>query len=149
MPKANAVTITGDDAIVKALDKLPARVRRKVVSQSLRKASKALATQARAIYPKDTGEAKRAIAVRVAPSKVRANVKLIVVFKTTKVTENARNKFFYPAVIEYGSPAANRAPVAPMRRTYDAHGRAVAATATREIADGIDRETAAIAAKGP
>jgi hypothetical protein len=93
---------------------LPAALRGAVLREAVRAGGQVLLDGARRRMPTDTGTARDSLRLKVA--RLSASVE----FDTSTVLANQRggnkrNRYFYPAAIEYG--LEGRLPVAPLRRT--------------------------------
>ncbi len=138
-----SVTVSGDKAVIRALEALPKRVRNKVVRQAVRKGMKLMKERVAANMPVDTGIARSSLVVRVSKMQKRGVVMLDVLYDTEKLARSF-TEHFYPATIEYGAVSQNRKPVAPMRRAFDEEAQSIKDAAMREIAAGAEREAAAL-----
>jgi hypothetical protein len=114
--------------------RLPAALRGAVLREAVRAGGQVLLDGARRRMPTDSGTARDALRLKV------ARVSCSVEYDTQSILANQRggnkrNRYFYPAAIEYG--LENRPPVAPLRRTEDEDGpaaaRAFAATLSHEL----------------
>lgn len=90
--------ITGLKPAIKALKTLDAKVAKKVLRQSMRKALKPMQQAVKAEAPVRTGALKRAIKVRAGKRK-RGQVSVVVAASSKDFT----GKTFYASIIEYGS----------------------------------------------
>lgn len=140
------VRIRGREQVIRSLRELPKNVRGRVVRQAVREGMKAMKGYVSANMPVDTGVARGALVVRASRLQKRGRVFLEVRYDTDKIYESF-STYFYPTTIEYGSAKLHRAPVAPMRRAFDAHARSIRRAVTGEIARGVDREAAREAAR--
>lgn len=134
-----AFSISGDKAVIRRLLALDRKVRNKIVRKAMRDGQKRTAAEARKQMPADKGTARKAIQVRAGKGRrgmIRVNVQL----NTEKILAAARDRFFYPAILEYGSEALHRAAVRPMKVAYDLAGDEARRIAEREILAGIERE---------
>lgn len=138
------ISVLGDKALVKKLNKLPGRVQKKVVRQAMRKAGKPILT-----------EIKQAIgAIRVTgvhTDLLRKNMKLksvkrsrtqvgviIVTPERNVLGINESGKSYWPANIELGT---SKTPAQPfIRDTVDRNRVTAMATIQRELGAGITRE---------
>jgi len=92
------VSLSGFKQLERKLNELPKRIRRKVLSQSLRAGAKIIQAEAKARVPKDTGELRRSIKVRVGKVKNRGDVKIIVITGAG----DFKGDQYYGAFVEYG-----------------------------------------------
>ena len=91
---------------VKDLDakfkKLPDRLQKKILRQSMRIAAKDVKAAVKAAVPKDTGRLRRGIEIK----SIKRSRSLVGVIVRTKTREHfgisADSKWYYPAIIEYG-----------------------------------------------
>lgn len=99
MARGRNVTIEGDRDLQRKLDKLPARLRKRVIRKALREAAKQVQADARAFAPKDSGLLRRQIRVKTNRDRgSRQSAEVYIAWKG--VPEFADG--FYPAYVEYG-----------------------------------------------
>lgn len=139
------VIITGIKAIDKKLKLLAPKVQKKVVRQAMRKGLKIVQAEVKAQVPVDTGTAKKAVKVRATRRRKRGTIELEVVIKAvqgeTIKTGSGGERWFYPAIVEYGH--AKTAPNPFMRRAYEASGEPARQVTMRSLLEGVEREARA------
>jgi HK97 gp10 family phage protein len=127
--------LRGDKAVIRRLNALPKKLRRKVLSQAMRKGMKIVKASVAAAAPRDTGKLARSAKVR-AGKRTRKGVIMIDVVYLTKDFDDKHG--YYPAAVQYGD--STRAPDPYMTRGYDAGKAAAKAVTMAEIRAGIERE---------
>jgi HK97 gp10 family phage protein len=131
-----SVIITGIPQIDRKLKRLPIRIQKKVVRQSIRKSLKVMQAEVVANAPVYTGVTKQNVKVRAVKTRKRGSIELEVKVagddKLYKVQANG-TKVFYPAIVEYKKNAF-------MRRSFDTKGEAVRNLAIQLMKVGVEVE---------
>lgn len=136
------ISLLGDKKLEKQLRKLPNRVEKKVVRQALRAGAKPILAAAKAnvatMTAPQTGRLAKGLQLRaIRRSRGRMGYRV-----ATKPREfygiEPDDKWFYPAVVEYGHPKAAARPF--LRSAFDSHERSSFAIVKREIGVGVERE---------
>lgn len=130
--------IRGIKELERAFKELPKRLANKVVRQAIRKALGPVKTQAMANAPRDTGFLASKIVVRAAAKRRRGVISLEV-----RVGEGSfKGRAFYGAFLEYGTREI--AGLHYMLRAYESQKDQARRTASAMIAEGLEREAAAL-----
>ncbi len=136
-----AVVITGIKSIDRKLRKLPAKVQKKVVRQSMRAGLKLVAQEMKAQVPVASGLTKANVKVRALKKRKRNRIALEVRIGAAEglIAHWASGMpFFYPAGIEYGDREHQPNPFG--RRTYQAKGEAAKQVTMTRMLEGVERE---------
>jgi HK97 gp10 family phage protein len=153
MGKADSfLVIEGDREVIAALNGLADEVARRVTTRAVQKAGVPTLAAARQNMPADSGDAREALTLRKGRNRRRSagRVSFEVVFTNWQaLIEKTRpdnpsgakypEGFFYPAVVEFGSEALNREPVAPLRRAYEETRNEAVRIGLAELAAGVNR----------
>lgn len=140
------ISMYGDRELQKNLDKFSEALQKKIVNRALRKGADHLKQIAAGIVPADTGALRQSLEVRAFTRRHQyargAQLKGYVVEPGTREELGiaADDKYYYPAVLEYGAlDGEYRQPRPFLRPAYD-HGKAGAdRIIVREIRAGIAR----------
>lgn len=142
MPQ-KAIVITGIKSIDRKLRKLPGKVQKKVVRQSMRAGLKIVQQEMKAQVPVDKGPTKANVKVRALKKRKRDRIALEVrvgsapgLIKHWKSGE----PYFYPAGIEYGDSEHQPNPFG--RRSYNAKGETARQVTMVKMKEGVEREAA-------
>jgi HK97 gp10 family phage protein len=136
------IFITGIKRIDKRLKLLPMKLQKKIIRQAIRDGLKIVRAEMEMQVPVDTGLTKENIEIKAFKKRKTGRVGMNVqisgkaagLVKHTK----AGKRFFYPAVVEYGSK--NHPPNPFGRRTFTGAGPAARDLTMQKILDGIERE---------
>lgn len=145
MPTFVDISMLGDKALQRALKRLPIVVERKIVRQAIRKGAKILQAAATANIPRVTGrhtDLLRDVGIKIkAIKRSRGRFGVLIMSPTREELDiPADDKYYWPAVIEFGSPTSPA--YAYERRAKEEKQGEVLALAARVIAGGIIREAA-------
>ena len=110
------IRIEGAKELEKKLTRLPGKVAKKVVTQSLRKGAAIIRKRTKALAPRKTGTLRKSIITRAAKSRRNfPGVKALLQFFNTRkfpqliVHSSSGDRGFYPAAVEYGRAAKGKA----------------------------------------
>lgn len=96
------ISILGDKALTRSFNKLAYKTQRKFTRKALRAGAKVVQQEYKARVPVDSGALKRGIKVR-AGQRSRKYLRInIITPERDKLGISADDKWYYPAVIEYG-----------------------------------------------
>lgn len=132
--------VTGIGRIDRKLAQLPVKIRKKVVRQSIRGGMKLVLASARADVPVDTGLTRANVvlkATRRKAGRIGMNVLVRSAPGLVKAT-GAGKRYFYPAVVEYGS--RDRAANPWMHRVFNRRADPARRQTIRLLEAGLDRE---------
>lgn len=136
MSKAIDITMLGDKALQRRLNRLELKTGRKIVRRALRDAAKIHASAAKAEAPVDTGATKAGIRVRAVTGLRRGNFG---VMSRTGTREEmgipSDSKWYYPAIVEYGTPTTPANPF--MRRAFEQNRQRMIDSIRRDLWSGI------------
>lgn len=147
--------VTGHKVLDLILRRLPTKVQKKVVRQSMRAGLKIIQAEVKSNLPKGTGQRDEkgrfkggripGSAVKVRATKARARNKISLDVRISgrsdpdlKITTPTGYRYFRPAIEEYGD--RNHAPNPFMRRSYESKGRAARDETMRLMLRGAIRE---------
>jgi len=138
------ISLLGDKALTRKLNKLPNRVQKKVVRQSMRKAAKPLLTSIKhaigeiRVTGEHTDRLRRGMKIKsVKRSRSRLGVEIITP-RRQELDIADSDKSYWPANIELGT--RNAPPQKFIRDTVDSNRTQTMGIIRREIASGIIRE---------
>ena len=141
-------TVTGDEAIRRALAALPDRILRKLARKALRVGAKVVQAEAKADAPEGTGRTRRAIKVRAGKRRRKGSISLAVIIGKG----DFKGVDFYGAFEDFGWHTGKRG--SKDRRKVEGKHFMERALATKEteakavisdqIAEGLDREITAL-----
>lgn len=137
-----AIVITGIRAIDRKLKRLPGKVQKKVVRQSMRVGLKIIQQEMKSQVPVDRGLTRQNVKVRsLKRSRKRIAMECRVTTAPGLVAHWASGEpFFYPAGIEFGDSEHQPNPFG--RRSYQAKGQAARDVTMAKMRDGVEREAA-------
>lgn len=142
MAKMVDISLLGDKALQRKLQRLPYAMQKKIVRPSLREAARPMLATAKAIVPVETGRLKKSLKLRA--MKVHRRDQFGVVVFTGKREElgiPADDKSYYPMSVEYGHGGPHPAPAHPfLRPAFDANKEGAKAIIAREIGQRITTE---------
>ena len=133
----SAITIQGAVEISKALRKLPERIAKKVVRQSIREGLKPVKNAVRTEAPYLTGRTKKAVKIKAWKRKkwrIGASVRI--------GAGDYLGETYYAAFVQYGT--VRRAADPFMTRAYEQTGDRAKAETMRLIREGTEREIQAV-----
>jgi Bacteriophage HK97-gp10, putative tail-component len=136
-----AFIITGIKAIDRKLRKLPVKVQKKVIRQSMRDGLKVMQAEVKSQIPVDTGLARSNVKVRALKKRRRDRIAMEVRIAAAPGlinTSGSGKPFFYPAGIEYGDSEHQANPFG--RRSYTAKGDTAKSVTMVQMRDGVERE---------
>jgi len=117
MPAAVDISVIGDKALAKTLADLPDALQKSIVRKAMRPAGNFLLKEVKAATPVKTGALKKNLKLR-AIKRSRSRFGVMIPLPTREsLGIDAKTDGYYPAVLEYGSPARNIAPRAYIRGT--------------------------------
>lgn len=151
------ISVLGDKEVARALAKLPDKYEGKAVRPALRGSAKRLKVNVAQAYSGiiigvRTGRTLAGFIAHKVKALPRQSGWMGAAFDFPTREElgiSPDDKWFYPAVLEYGSPDdPERYPAyAPIRRTVNANEGRELGTITRDIATGVERQWAQLAKK--
>lgn len=143
--------VTGIRSIDRKLAQLPYKIQGKVIRPAMRAGMKVQAEGVRAEVPVDSGLTRRSVKVRATPKKRIAkgsrsttiSMEVVVVAEKglVKVTKGGK-RYFYPALIEFGSRDEPANPFG--RRAFNRRGEAARRVTLAHLKAGVDREIKAL-----
>ena len=135
-----AIVITGVRQIDRKLKRLPVKVQKKVLRQSIRFGLKIIQEEMKAQVPVDRGLTRQNIKVRALKRRSnRIGMECRVTTAPGLVAHWASGEpFFYPAGIEFGD--SEHAPNPFGRRSYQAKGQTARDETMIKMRDGVERE---------
>lgn len=133
-----ALDLLGDDELTKDLARLEFKTQRSVVKKAFRRGMKIVLQRSQQLVPVKTAVLKNSLKIRVSSSRKGVNAR-VVTGTRDKLGIPADAKFYYPAVIEYGSPSRNIAPHSFMRKAMDEKRSQALTRIKQDIRHGIVR----------
>lgn len=135
MARNQAVIVTGIASIDRRLKSLLPRLQKKVIRQGMRTGMKIIQQEAKARWPKVSGETRRGIKVRAlkrSTKRIAVEVRIRTSSTLKKITQ-AGKAVFYPAIVEYKFKHI-------LKKAFQTKGKAARNAAMQAIHAGIDRE---------
>lgn len=138
------ISLLGDKALTRKLNKLPNRVQKKVVRQSMRKAAKPLLVSIKhaigeiRVTGEHTDRLRKGMKIKsIKRSRTRLGVQIVTPRRQELGIPDSK-KYYWPAHIELGTSKSR--PRKFMRDTVDSNRTQTMGIIQREIASGIIRE---------
>ena len=138
MAQPASVHIAGLESLGKSLRALPKKVEGKIVRTAMRNGTKLVADATKKAAPVDKGTLKKSFAVRALKRKkgrVGNRVTMKNVDKLVTITKKTRVRYFYPAVLEYGTEKRVAHPF--MRPAFEQTAPKAENQIGKEIGEGI------------
>jgi HK97 gp10 family phage protein len=134
------VVVTGIKEVDRALKQFEPNLQKKVLRQALRKGGRILAIEVKGQAPVLTGATRRAVKVQAMKMGRRTSMGVKVVIaageKTAKTSARTGERFFVPAIEEFGD--STHAPNPFMRRAFNARAEQVRRVVIDAIRSGIE-----------
>ena len=132
----NAITVTGDKALVAKMLGLAPAAQKRVIKPAARAAGRPIRDLARQLAPRDTGLLSRTIEM-VTRSGRNPGV-MVQMPRRQKIGIPPEDKYYYPAIVEYGHKGAAAKPY--MRPAWEMRKASSLVIFERELWKGVKRE---------
>jgi len=144
-------TLTGDKELDRKFQELPKRVEKKILREALRPAAKMIQRQAVSNFPERTGTARQSLKVRAGKRSRRTPDQVSIVVITAAGW--FKGPAFYVPFVELGHKFGKRSlpnrrqipGIHAIKKALDQQGETAKQDAIKRIAEGIEREAAALA----